>query len=67
MGKNSGNSYLVCKNFFVINMLSAFDVCYIYSSALQIRFYHGSKDYEPLGAGEQYVRFGSKLFALKST
>ena len=50
MGNNSGNSYLVCKNFFVINMLSAFDVCYIYSSALQIRFYHGSKDYEPLGA-----------------
>ena len=28
-------------------MLSAFYICYIYSSALQTIFYHGSKHYEP--------------------
>ena len=32
--------------FFVLNMLSALYVCCIYSSALQTRFYHGSKQYE---------------------
>ena len=29
-------------------MSSAFGVCCIYSSALQTRFYHGSKQYDPL-------------------
>ena len=33
--------------FFVLKMLSAFQACCIYSSALQTRFYHGSNQYEP--------------------
>ena len=32
--------------FFVLKTLSAFYICYIYSNALQTRFYHGSKLYE---------------------
>ena len=39
--------------YFVMEMLSAYYVCCIYSSALQTRFYHESKQYnnEPKGAG----------------
>ena len=32
---------------FVLKMSSAFYVCCIYSGALQARFFHGRKQYEP--------------------
>ena len=38
---------LLLSHFFVLKMLPAFYVCCIYSSALQARFFHGSKQYEP--------------------
>ena len=48
--------------FFVLKMLSAFYVCYIFSSAIQTRFYYGGQHY---GLIRLLLRYESDLGSVK--